>query len=189
MAELQFEPLIELEQTFNCTNMGNEPNNKIIQYGISNERQLSDLSEILNAKYEGLMWKSMSDKLTTKSISRIGIKTFPQIGAIAFLNLKNENKSIILAPVFTNEEKYKAPTFKVKNSKGKTIFTITDPSGVSYDCYRISIHDGEFRTEYITYQKELQIDEISAETYLMSICGYIGEIQMSEEWTGEVTMF
>lgn len=129
--------------------------------------------------YTNLPWAYAPAVMTSQKVLNLSVISYPRIGGIGFYTLKHENRSVILAPLITDEDRYVAPTMTIDISSDIT-FNISDPDTVTYDCYRIVIREGYFADEYVTYDKQLIIpyeDLTNKEIYLM---GYLEERLASE---------
>jgi len=182
MAELTFDYNLTLPQEYANTCIGNEPEGQIIQYGINDELQVNEKTVPSLADYSALTWDYFTSLMTIQAVSRIGIKCFPQIGAIGFFRLKYESRSVIIAPIIIDEEYYQAPTLDINQDgvAGTITFTFIPPSNVTYDCYRVVLRNGNFATEYVSYNTSLTINMPKSGTYTISVMGYIDERLASE---------
>lgn len=128
-----------------------------------------------NGVYVDLAWEYLPSLMTAQAVTKIGMKNFPQIGAIGFYTLKYENRSVILAPLLTEDERYAAPSCVITTEGSETVFTISDPSGVTFECYRVVIRDGYFAEEYITYENVLRIPLVDFTDKVVYVMGYLEE--------------
>lgn len=174
--------------------IGNEPKNDIWQYYIENNRAACKKAQVTNANYDSLTWAVSPQTLPIQQrVRRIGIKTFPQVGAIGFFTLLNEERTKILAPIHTQTKKYNAPTLQVVDNGTTLSFTITDPKNtdstteIKYVCYRIILRLGDFAQEYITYEHSLEVDKpATTGTYDIYCVGYIHEGEAVSEDSNHV---
>lgn len=185
MAELNFDEVINLT-TYDknispllvrnlC--MVNEANNELVQYYINN----SDLAEdkatnIKYNNYNSAQWGNKRNRLTSRNVSRIGVKAFPGVGAVAFFKYKYENRSMIMCPVNYNKTKFTAPTLSMTKNDTELIFVITPPKDITYQCYRILLVNQYFAIEYVTYELTLNVPlpEVKG-TYTIYCIGYVEE--------------
>lgn len=183
MAELTFDKIYtygSIGSSFMC--IGNEPDNTVTRFFIEAERQRNDAGTIAMSNYDNLEWTRTSGLLTQQPITRVGIKTFPQIGAIGFYTLKYEPKSLILAPVYNRQQLYSAPSISVRESNGMLEVTIDNPDDLSYDCYRIVVRNGYFADEYVTYSPTILVPSpTAAGAYAVTAFGYLNEQLASQE--------
>lgn len=129
---LNFEKVLELPQGITKeAHLGNEPKNELYEYYMRTNYALDVHTQIDYANYDNLEWSAVAASLTSQKVRRIGIKTFPQVGAIGFFTLLNEERSKILAPVHTKVRKYTAPSLTVQETDTTLIFTISPP--IDYD--------------------------------------------------------
>ncbi len=169
----------ELDQNYLKTCVCHQPDNQILLVGIENEFQRNEMVSPNLGDYTNLPWAYAPAVMTSQKVLNLSVISYPRIGGIGFYTLKHENRSIILAPLITDEDRYVAPTMTITVAS-EIIFDITDPATVAYDCYRIIIREGYFADEYITYDKQLIIpyeDLTNKEIYLM---GYLEERLASE---------
>ena len=169
----------ELDQNYSKTCVCHQPDNQVILVGIEQEFQRNEMVKPNLGDYTNLPWAYAPAVMTSQKVLNLSVISYPRIGGISFYTLKHENRSVILAPLITDEDRYVAPTMTISISSEIT-FVISDPDTISYDCYRIVIRDGYFADEYITYDKQLSIpyeDLANKEIYLM---GYLEERLASE---------
>lgn len=125
--------------------------------------------------YDILKWGQPGARITRRRIDRLGVKAFPNIGAIAHYKLANQNLSKIVAPVNYKKEKTKAPTLAaVQNQDGSVTFSIT--SEIEYMCYRITMQLEFNRLEYVTYEDTYTVYSVPATgEYICWVTGYLAE--------------
>lgn len=153
-----------------------EPKGDLYQYFITDKRTKDKHALPQYGIYTDVQWNNLYNHLTTQRIRRIGIKHFPQIGAIGFFTLLHEERSKILAPIHTTTRKFKAPEFSMQKTDTTFIFKMKSPAEVTYICYRIILRLDDFAEEYITYEEELEVVKPSTTgTYDIYCVGYIGE--------------
>ena len=173
MPALIFEYEKTLPQEFLNTCIGNEPNNSLVQYGLVADRQVNDRTNIENNNYTSLIWENFPSTLSSQAIKRIGIKSFPQIGAIGFFTLLYENTSFILAPIFTESTYYPAPTLEIIQNYDTLTLTVVDPDSTTYDCYRVVIRNGYFAYEYVSYEVTFTVPKPPTGVYDFTVEGYL----------------
>lgn len=185
MSDLKIEKIIELNDASHnippllvrnlC--LVNEPDNELVQYYVTDNSLAEDkCTNIVLANYSELNWKNKKRRLTLRNVSRIGLKHFPGIGAIAYFKYKYENRSMILCPVNNNKTQFTSPTLKMDVSGNDLIFTITPPEDITYKCYRIILENDYFAYEYITYENTLTVPKPEVKgTYTIYCIGYVNE--------------
>lgn len=138
--------------------------------------------------YDLLQWSMPGARITRRRIDRLGVKAFPNVGAIAHYKLANQNLSKIVAPVNYRKEKTKAPTLSaVVNSDDTVTFTIT--SSIDYQCYRITMQLGLNRLEYVTYNLTFTIPKVTTTgTYICWATGYLNEGAISSIDSNELQL-
>lgn len=183
MAELMFEKLYtsnSAERTNVC--IGNEPDNTITKFFIEAQRQGNTYGAVTLSNYDNISWQHANGLMTSQNVTDIGIKTFPQIGAIGFYKLKYETRSLILAPIYTRSKTYAAPTITVQELAGMLRVTLAMPQNVTYDCFRVVVRNGYFAEEYVTYESVIDIPTPTVTgIYAISAFGYIEERLASAE--------
>ena len=183
MAELVFAKVYTNSSTgLSDICIGNEPDSTITKFFVESHRQGNHLGDVVLSNYDNVAWNRKGSLMTTQEVTAIGIKTFPQIGAIGFYRLKYEPKSLILAPVYTRSKTYEAPIIEVTKQTDSIYIKITNPSNVTYDCFRIVVRKGYFAEEYVTYETEITVP-LPAESgvYAISAFGYLDERLASKE--------
>jgi hypothetical protein len=183
MAALVFEKLYtDSSNALSDVCIGNEPDNTITKFFIEAYRQGNRLGDVTLSNYDNINWQHSNCLMTSQNVSDIGIKTFPQIGAIGFYTLKYETRSLILAPIYTKSKKYAAPLMTVEDLDGTLRITFTDPEGATYECYRVVVRTGYFAEEYVTYEPVIYIPSpTDAGLYSVSAFGYLNEQLASQE--------
>lgn len=155
--------------------IGNEPSNNIYQYYANNTIAGDKLAKVVLSNYN-LSWNSESRSITSQRVSSLGIKTFPQVGAIGFFVSYNDDRSFILSPVHLDSDRTDKPTLAVAVNDDSITFNITNDTAYNYMCYRIVMRLGNFAIEYVTYDTSLTVDlPEESGTYDIYCVGYIAE--------------
>ena len=184
MAELVFSKLYTDASSLNSVCIGNEPDNTLSKFFIEANQQCNDLSSVTLSNYDQVVWERREPLMTSQDVNLLGIKTFPQIGSIGFYRLKYEPKSLVIAPIYSNDDnrKYPAPLLSVTDNGTSWHVQVRNPSDTIYDCFRIVVRSGYFAEEYITYENSLSIPApIESGIYAVSAFGYINELCVSDE--------
>lgn len=157
--------------------IGNEPDNSLYKYFLESNKQTHDQeAQVKYSNYDTLSWSRISKSLTSQKVRRIGIKTFPQVGAIGFFTLLNEERSKILAPVHYKAKKYASPIFTFEETDTTFVFHCSSPKDVTYICFRIILRLNDFALEYVTYEETLEVSKpATTGTYDIYCVGYIHE--------------
>lgn len=162
--------------------IGNEPDNTITKFFIEAQRQGNEVDTVVLSDYDNLDFVRVDSLMSSQAVSNIGIKSFPQIGTIGFYTLMYENRSLILAPIYTTTKKRNAPTLTITNNSGTLLITLSNPKDVVYDCYRIVVRNGYFTEEYISYERQISIPApVEPGSYVVSAFGYLNEQLASVE--------
>ena len=183
MAELAFVKLYTDSSTeLSNVCIGNEPDNTITKFFIEAQRQGNSYGAVTLSNYDNVSWERSNGLMTSHNVTAIGIKTFPQIGAIGFYRLRYEPRSLILAPIYTKDKRYDAPVVAVEMLTTSIKVTLSNPGSVTYDCYRIVVRNGYFAEEYVTYESEVEVPMPTVGgIYAVSAFGYIEERLASRE--------
>lgn len=105
--------------------------------------------------YDSISFDNEDRHLTTKAVSKIGIKNFPGIGGIGFYKDAYTNESLIVAPIHNRQEVKGVPVLKVIEVVDNTLHVVIEPpSDMYYTCYRVVVRQGTFAVEYITYKTD-----------------------------------
>jgi hypothetical protein len=116
--------------------------------------------------YNSLVWNTKKgSRLTRQRISHLGLKAFPNVGAIAFYKLAYRNLSKIVAPVNYVTKKHKGPILSVEVLPTSIQFSITPPNIentatedlITYTCYRVNMQWNQFTLEYISYDQVFRV--------------------------------
>ena len=153
-----------------------EPDGEINQYYLLSNMANNKSVDSEPRNYLDLYWYNSSKKLSSRVLSRIGLKSFPGIGAAAFFKYKYEGTSVLLAPVNSDRVLHSAPTLAMSVGSSTITFTITPPSGITYTCFRIVLRSDPFAYEYVTYELNIEVpipDVIG--TYEIFCVGYVNE--------------
>lgn len=155
--------------------IGNEPSNDIYQYYVNNSVAGDKRASITMSDYN-LSWNNESRSITSQRVKSLGVKTFPQVGAIGFFVSYYDDRSFILSPIHLDSDRTDKPTLSVVVNNDSITFNISNDTQYDYMCYRIVMRLGHFAIEYVTYESSL-IVELPEETgtYDIYCVGYIAE--------------
>lgn len=140
--------------------------------------------------YDEVTWNEPDQRICGNRIERLGVKAFPDIGAIAFYRIKYRNITRIVAPVNKKNAKKTAPELGAKvNADGSVTFTITPPEEPEYSCYRIVMQNGIYEEDHITYDKVVTAGKPKITgTYKCFAIGYGKEGQLLSKDSNVVTL-
>ena len=128
--------------------------------------------------YSNINLNHHTERLTKRTVSRIGVRSFPSIGGYGFYKDKNTGLSTIVCPINYIPIEHKAPTLKFSYSGSRCHFEIEPPPGSNYECYRIVFSNGDFSEEYITYETTYDCDAPGVlGTYEIYCIGYVEKEQ------------
>lgn len=132
-----------------------EPDNSLFQYYIKpgTDEAWDKRADVLLGQYKELPWKDPQHHLSTRAVSKIGAKQFPQLGAIGFYKDLYTSQSYILTPVHDKQEIFDPPTLAAFVSGDVVNITITPPEDVTYSCYKVIMRSGYFAVEYVVYNR------------------------------------
>ena len=152
--------------------------------GIYHERTSDQDAYYTYVDYDELEWTTKgASRITRQKIDRLGVKAFPNEGAIAFYKLAFRNLSRIVAPVNYVTKKHAAPTLEAELRGNRIHIIITPPPKdstqtdyVVYQCYRVYLKLLENTLSYVSYEPEFDIPmPDTTGTYECWCVGYINE--------------
>lgn len=169
--------------------LSNEPKNEIYQFYIVDNLTADKMAQLERANYNTLQWSKQVSHITKAKVKRIGIKSFPRIGAIAFYSLLYEDRSFVLAPLFIQSERQPKPSFSVAQAENSLTFTMQSPEDITYMCWRVVLRCGHTAFEYVTYADTLTIENpYLSGTYDCYCVGYVGEGEATSADSDHVTL-
>ena len=162
-------------------NIGHEPGNELIQYFARDNRISNEVSYPDRGQYTSLSFGSLESRVPPKNYGDFGIKTFPRMGAYGWFRYRYEDTTHILIPLGQTEKRYAAPTIAAVQNADSITITLTSPSSVEYDCFRILFRQGFFATEYITYDNVITLPKPHNGTYELYAIGHRNTGEVSHE--------
>lgn len=147
--------------TGNTPFISHEKDSRLYNYYISNELAMDKQHDaVTDGDYSTIEFTDEDRHMTTKAVSKIGVKNFPGIGAIGFYTDAYSDESRIVAPIHNVTERYQAPTLVTAEltDDGKLHLVITPPKDIKYTCYRVVARQGYFAFEYILYKEDYIVD-------------------------------
>lgn len=139
--------------------MSHERDSVIYNYYIDNEIAMDKRTFADFGHYDNVTFDNQARHLTTRAVSKIGIKNFPGIGGIGFYKDAYSDESRIVAPIHVQVDKKEAPILiKVEELDGKLHIVISPPTNIKYTCYRVIVRQIPFAFEYITYKTDYLVD-------------------------------
>jgi len=162
---------------------GHEPDNTLVDYYLKSSRLENKSCKPPMDVYTELQWQTEKRRITSKTVSRFGVKAFPGMGAYGWYHTLHENRNIVVIPINNRKVKYTPPTFTVTKSDKQLIFAITQPSDedIQYECFRVVIRSGYVAFEYITYDLEVTVIAPPPGDYEITILGYLDVDKISED--------
>lgn len=151
-----------------------EKDSMLYNYYIDNELAMDKSATAAYGNYDTVDFVDEDRHLTTKAVSRIGIKNFPGIGAIGFYKDAYSDDSFVVAPVHAKRDRRGIPTLaKVEIVDNKLHIVITPPEGIKYNVYRVIVRQGTFAFEYILYKTDYYVDKPTVKgEYILHCVGY-----------------
>lgn len=201
--------------TTKAAHIAEEPDSNLWEYYIDADLAADRSALIKLGNYIDPHWSVPARHLTSQKVKRIGIKHFPQVGAIGFFTYLNEERSKIIAPIHVKTKKYTAPSITVTENETSLIVAISPPidygadksddlfsdgsdifddgdSGevntkLKYICHRVIVRLDKFAIEYITYENTIDIPKpVTTGTYDIYCVGYIHEGEAVSEDSNHV---
>jgi len=154
--------------------IAHELDSTIYNYFVDDERAMDRKTFVPQGVYDNVEFTDLQSHLTTRAVSRIGIKHFPGIGAIGFYKDAYNFENRIIAPIHSRLTYYKAPKLVTAAiEENKLHIVIEPPEDITYNCYRIIARQGSFAFEYITYKLDYMVDLPTVRgTYEVYCMGY-----------------
>lgn len=152
-----------------------EPDNSLFQYYIKpgTNEAWDKHTEVPRGQYEVLSWRDPQHHLSTRAVSKVGAKQFPQLGAIGFYKDLYTSQSYILAPVHDTQRTFDPPTISAYVAGDRVNVTVTPPKDVTYTCYKIIMRNGFFAVEHVIYNRSTSVPKpIVNGTYEVTAIGY-----------------
>lgn len=139
--------------------ISHEKNSVLYNYYISNELAMDKNTSINGGLYDDVLFKDEARHLTTKAVSRIGVKNFPGIGGIGFYKDAYSDDSRAVAPIHPDHKEYEAPTLiTARIEDDKLHLVVSPPSNLTYTCYRVVVRQEAFAFEYVIYKTDYFVD-------------------------------
>lgn len=170
--------------------MSHEEDSTIYNYYISDSKAMDKSVANTLGNYDNITFTGEERHLTTRAVSKIGIKNFPGIGAIGFYKEAYRDDRGVLAPIHTKPDKRTAPllvnAYIVDNKLRVIIMTAVD---VHYDCFRVIVMQDTFAFEYITYTTDCLLDMPTVKgAYRVYCIGYAEDTGVISEDSNERTL-
>lgn len=175
--------------------LANQPDNSLYQHYASNNHTPWQVhTQITLADYDNLSWSSSPEVcMTPREVRHIGVKSFPQLGAIGFYRLRYRDLSRVVVPLHPDKEKNVAPVLSLSLDADRKVlsYTITAPDEkeVKYDCYRIDLECNGRTVSHVVYELsgELEVPEQEG-TFLCHAIGYLQEGQICSEDSNVISL-
>lgn len=170
--------------------ISHEKDSILYNYYIVDEKALDRSASAPGGYYDNVVFENEERHLTTKAVSRIGIKNFPGIGGMGFYKDAYSDECHIVAPIHTNKSKYGAPVLtKIEVIDNKLHIVITPPGDLEYTCYRVVVKQQQFAFEYITYKADYYVDLPTVKGDYVAYCiGYDEETGVFSENSNELNL-
>jgi len=158
---------------------GQEPNGSLISYYALGETLDNEIVEAVSEDFKGMTFVEEAQRITLQRVKDFGIKTFPHFGALGFFTPKYGTSSVIEAPINRAYERSTAPEVVVTDT-GTTIHLVIT-SSMEYECYRIVVRNGDFATEFITYDETFDFTPMYTGSCDILVIGHSDEISVTSE--------
>lgn len=167
-----------------------EPDSTLYNYFVDNEMAKDRNAFAPLGQYDDVQFENEDRSLTTKAVSKIGIKNFPGIGGLGFYKDAYSDDSRIVAPIHAERRLYAAPRLVSATLVDKQVhIVITPPASLKYLCYRIVFRQGFFALEHITYKPDCLVDVPSFKgDYRVYVIGYDEDNGTVSEESNELTL-
>ncbi|MCH3999928.1 MAG: hypothetical protein LKF15_00055 [Lachnospiraceae bacterium] len=181
---LTFEKVITAPRSGTQNFLANQPDNSLYQHYVSEKYTPWQVhTQITLADYDTLSWSDPPEVcMTPREVRHIGVKTFPQLGAIGFYRLRYRDSSRIVVPLHpVKSGKRTAPELSVVLNKttGSISYAITPAEDITYDCYRIEMECGNLSYSHVVYELSGEFTAPDkAGTFRCFVIGYLQEGQI-----------
>ncbi len=150
--------------------------NEIIQYHINDNVAADRAGYIVESDYDALTLKQKTARLTSRAVSKIGIKNFPGLGSYGFFKYFYTGDSKVLIPINAYNKRMPAPVIVVTPGASSINVVITEPTSIDYLSFKIIFKNGEFKYEYTTYDNSVDLPlPLVKGTYDIYCIGYVNE--------------
>lgn len=183
----EYEKELEVgEQPF----LSHEPNSVIYTYFIDGEIALDKYGMADLGNYENITFDDEKRSITTKAVTKIGVKNFPGIGGMGFYKDAYQDECRIIAPIHIKRDNMDAPVLiKAEIENGLFHIVINPPEDLPYTCYRVIAKQGHFAFEYITYKLDYFVDIPTVKgEYIVYCIGYDEANGVVSEYSNELTL-
>ena len=170
--------------------MSHERDSVIYNYYIDNEAAMDKRTFVDFGQYDNVIFDNQARHLTTRAVSKIGVKNFPGIGGIGFYKDAYSEESRVVVPIHVQVDKQEAPMLiKVEELDGKLHIVISPPINIKYTCYRIIVRQSPFAFEYITYKTDYLVDLPTVKgDYIVYCIGYDEDMAVVSEDSNELPL-
>ena len=150
-----------------------DPDNLFAKFYKDNKYLSNESTEPYMGNFEDdLTFKKKDRKMTAQAISEFGVKNFPQFGSYGWHKTLHTNECKILVPISKRSSNYEYPQLGITQTETNITVTITGPSTITYDYYRIMFRKNQFAYEFVTSKKVLTIPKLPVGEYEVSAIGY-----------------
>lgn len=150
-----------------------EPNGSIYSYSVAALGNVENSKDaIVNGTYTNMDLKPIMGVFTDNTVDSLGIKNYPTIGAYGYYRTKYSNRTIVKVPIIEEKLRYAPPILNYYKLDRRVHYAITDPTDITYVCYRLEFRSANIAYEYITYDKVGSIAAPYPGNYVLRIMGY-----------------
>ena len=170
--------------------IAHEPDSILYNYYIDEERAMDKNTDINAGDYTDVTFNNEERHLTTKAITRIGVKNFPGIGGIGYYKDAYSDECLIAAPIHAKRELIGVPMLKTVEVVGDKLHIVIDsPDNVDYNCYRVIVRQKAFAFEYILYKTDYFVDLPTVKGDYICFCfGYDEDNDKISENSNELSL-
>ena len=183
--QFNFQYVLDLQPSWMSTvQFAHEPNGELVQYYIDGMSANNRSAKITNGNYSGVIFKEERPRLTFNAVKRIGIKSLTDIGAYGFYIDSNGEYAFVRVPI--NYAGGSEPPDLAVNQTDTTItYTLSNPSIITYETFRLIFRQDEWAYEFITMDLEGEFEKpFDMEgDFIVTCIGYRKEIQEYSEPT------
>lgn len=170
--------------------ISHEPDSVIYNYFVDNEMALDKNGTSNFGDYSDITFDNEARHLTSKAVTRIGIKNFPGIGGMGYYKDAYSDDCGIIVPIHVRRQTLGKPMLqKIEIVGDKLHIVIAPPENMEYDCYRVVVRQDYFAFEYITYKTEAFVDVPTVMGEYNAYCfGYDESTGVISEYSNELPL-
>ena len=175
-----FEHIIDMEpQAMANAQMGNEPENALVQYYRDGDLLLNKSDMVIFSNYPDLELAEEPQRFTKSKVSRFGIKTLVGLGAYGYYQDEERQSSFVKVPINYMPGTAPPSLLELSQTDKDIIYSIRNPAVIAYEAFRLVFRQGLFAYEFITCDLHGEIEKpFGMEgNFMVQVIGYGNEIQ------------